>query len=282
MSGAGLFQLVALCVVLAVTAIPLGRYMAAVYGARADGSAPGDRFFAPIERVDLPAAARRPRPRAALERLRHRPARRSASCRSCRSTCCSGSRARCRSTRRTCRRSPRSARSTSPCQLHDEHELAVVQRRADDEPPHPDGRPVGAELRVGRRRDGRRRRHHPRHQPARSAHARQLLGRPHPHHAAHPAAAVVRRRHRCCRSAGSCRTSPATPTPRRSTPPSPPTVVAVDPRRAGGQPGRHQAARHQRRRVLQRQLGPPVREPDRHHQLHRELGDPASSRSRSS
>ena len=25
--------------------------MAAVYGARADGSAPGDRFFAPIERV---------------------------------------------------------------------------------------------------------------------------------------------------------------------------------------------------------------------------------------
>jgi K+-transporting ATPase ATPase A chain len=50
MSGAGLFQLLALCVVLAATAIPLGRYMAAVYGARADGSAPGDRFFAPIER----------------------------------------------------------------------------------------------------------------------------------------------------------------------------------------------------------------------------------------
>ena len=36
----------------AVIAVPLlGRYMAAVYGARKDGSAPGDRFFGPIERV---------------------------------------------------------------------------------------------------------------------------------------------------------------------------------------------------------------------------------------
>ena len=34
MSGAGLFQFVALLVVLAVTAPPLGRYMAAVYGSR--------------------------------------------------------------------------------------------------------------------------------------------------------------------------------------------------------------------------------------------------------
>jgi K+-transporting ATPase ATPase A chain len=45
-----LFQFVALCVVVAATAIPLGRYMAAVYGARPDGSAPGDGVFAPIER----------------------------------------------------------------------------------------------------------------------------------------------------------------------------------------------------------------------------------------
>jgi K+-transporting ATPase ATPase A chain len=51
MSGAGLFQLLALLIVLAFTAPPLGRYMAAVYGARADGSAPGDRVFAPVERV---------------------------------------------------------------------------------------------------------------------------------------------------------------------------------------------------------------------------------------
>ena len=33
-------------------------------------------------------------------------------------------------------------------------------------------------------------------------------------------------------------------------------------RRSGGQPGGHQGAGHQRRRVLQRQLGAPVREPD--------------------
>ena len=51
MTGAGLFQFIALLVVLGVTAPPLGRYMAAVYGSRADGSAPGDRFFVPIERV---------------------------------------------------------------------------------------------------------------------------------------------------------------------------------------------------------------------------------------
>jgi len=42
----------------------------------------------------------------------------------------------------------------------------------------------------------------------------------------------------------------------------------VDHRRAGGQPGGHQGAGHQRRRLLQRQLRPPVREP---HQLD-ELG----------
>ena len=35
MSGAGLFQLIALLVVLALTAPPLGRYMAAVYGVAA-------------------------------------------------------------------------------------------------------------------------------------------------------------------------------------------------------------------------------------------------------
>jgi K+-transporting ATPase ATPase A chain len=49
MTGAGLIQFGLLLVVLALTAPPLGRYMAAVYGAKADGSAPGDRVFAPFE-----------------------------------------------------------------------------------------------------------------------------------------------------------------------------------------------------------------------------------------
>ena len=56
MSGAGLFQFVALLVVLALTAPPLGRYMAAVYGSRADGTAPGDRVFAPDRTRHLPCA----------------------------------------------------------------------------------------------------------------------------------------------------------------------------------------------------------------------------------
>ena len=39
-----------LVVLLVATVPPLGRYMADVYGAREDGTAPGDRFFNPIER----------------------------------------------------------------------------------------------------------------------------------------------------------------------------------------------------------------------------------------
>ena len=46
-------------------------------------------------------------------------------------------------------------------QLRHQHELAELRRRDDDEPPHPDGGPGGAELRVGRRRPGRRRRPDP-------------------------------------------------------------------------------------------------------------------------
>ena len=45
--------------------------------------------------------------------------------------------------------------------------------------------------------------------------------------------------------------------------------------RSGRQPGGDQGARHQRRRLLQRQLRPPVREPDGVHQPVRDLPDPA-------
>lgn len=48
MSAAALLQILLLAVVLAVGAPTLGRYLAAVYG---DGPAPGDRWFAPIERA---------------------------------------------------------------------------------------------------------------------------------------------------------------------------------------------------------------------------------------
>ena len=53
MSGAGLLQLVVLVGALAVTAPPLGRYLAAIYGPVGVGARRprGDRFFAPIERA---------------------------------------------------------------------------------------------------------------------------------------------------------------------------------------------------------------------------------------
>jgi K+-transporting ATPase ATPase A chain len=50
MSWQDLTSVVVLVVLLAVTVVPLGRYIAAVYGSRHDGRAPGDRFFGPIER----------------------------------------------------------------------------------------------------------------------------------------------------------------------------------------------------------------------------------------
>jgi K+-transporting ATPase ATPase A chain len=51
MSWQAAVQVVVLVALLVVTVPPLGRYMAAVYGARADGSAPGDRVFGPVDRL---------------------------------------------------------------------------------------------------------------------------------------------------------------------------------------------------------------------------------------
>ena len=75
----------------------------------------------------------------------------------------------------------------------------------------------------------------------------------------------------CCRSRSS---SPSSSSARASsrTSTASPTVTTRrgrrpgDPRRAGRQPGGDQGARHERRRLRQRQLGPPVREPERVHQ----------------
>lgn len=51
MSAAGFAQLGVLVLLLAITVPQLGRYLAAVYGVREDGSAPGDRVFGPVERA---------------------------------------------------------------------------------------------------------------------------------------------------------------------------------------------------------------------------------------
>ncbi len=50
MSWRDVFEIAVLVMLLVVTVPPLGRYIAAVYGARGDGTAPGDRVFVPIER----------------------------------------------------------------------------------------------------------------------------------------------------------------------------------------------------------------------------------------
>ncbi len=55
MSAASWLQIIALIVVLGVTAYPLGIYMAKVYGD--DEKAPGDRFFRPIDTRSTGSAA---------------------------------------------------------------------------------------------------------------------------------------------------------------------------------------------------------------------------------
>ncbi len=78
--------------------------------------------------------------------------------------------------------------------LHDQHELAGVQRRVDHELLHADGRPGVPQFRVGGDRSRGRDRVHPRHRPAREGHAGQLLGRPGARHALGAAADRHRRR----------------------------------------------------------------------------------------
>ena len=83
--------------------------------------------------------------------------------------------------------------------VRDEHELAVLRRRDDDDLLQPDGGTGGAELRLGRGRHLRRGRAHPRDRRPQRAHARQLLAGPRSH-AALCAAADQRRRRRSCSS----------------------------------------------------------------------------------
>ena len=80
------------------------------------------------------------------------------------------------------------------CQLHDQHELAVVCRRDDGQLLRADGGVHGAELHVGRRGDGDRHRAGARLRAPRDEDARQLLGGRHARDGLHPAAALVHRR----------------------------------------------------------------------------------------
>ena len=107
---------------------------------------------------------------------------------------------------------------------------------------------------------------------------RQLLGRPDPQHALHPAAAVARAgagarlAGRGADLRGPRDGAAARPARRRR---RAAVTEQTHRARAGRVAGRDQAARHERRRLLQRQLRAPVREPDAALQLPRDARDPA-------
>ncbi len=213
MSGANWIQLFALVVAVVLVTRLLGPYLAKVFGG---GTAPGDRFFLPVERAHLPRRGVDPEREqrwttyalsllafsvvsvVVLYLLAAAPGRAAAEPDERRRPC----RPRSRSTPRSASSRTRTGRTT---------------RRVDDEPPHPDGRARGAQLRVGGgRRWPSRSRSSAGSSGAGSDDARQLLGRPRAHDDARPAAARVRVRARA-RQPGR---GPEPPRPRRTSRPS--------------------------------------------------------------
>ena len=150
-------------------------------------------------------------------------------------------------------------------ELRHQHQLAVLRARDDDELPRPDGGAHRAQLRLGRDRHRAGGRAGPRLRPALGQGHRQLLGRSHPLHALRPAADLDRRRPvlRLAGHAAEPRRLHRGDDARRR--------QAGDRPGAGRLAGSHQDAGHQRRRLLQRQLRPSVRESQR--------ASPTSSRS---
>ena len=112
----------------------------------------------------------------------------------------------------------------------------------------------------------------PRAHPQGGPRDRQLLGRPH----------AGRGSTCCCRSASCSRSSTSRRACRRRSPVGDGHDRrgrdAADPRRAGRVAGGDQGARHERRRLLQRQLRAPVREPDPVHRLPPGALDPRDPR----
>ena len=265
MTVANWVQLISLIVALVIGTRLLGPYLAAVFGG---GEAPGDRFFGPIERFVYRLSGVNPEARAAVERLRPEPAglQRHLGARPVPAATGPGVAA--------VEPDGRGERSASPLvehrdQLHHQHELAELRRRVDHEPSHADGWTHRAELRIGRGGTRRRRRPHPRTDAPAPQHRRQLLGRPHPSDAPRPHAARDRVRGRDVQSGRRAEL------PRLHHRDDCRRRESGDPWWPHRQSGVHQGARHQRRRALQRQLVPSVREPERVHQLAPDVHDPA-------
>ena len=265
MTGIGIGQILLYAVLLIALTPPLGAYMARVYR----GERRPARALVRLCRARLPAAGRRARrPRAGLEVATRRP--------------CSCS---APSLRRPLRApAPAGAALPQPGrpavglahdrvqhgdELRHQHELAVLRRRDDDVVPEPDGRARCAELRLRGGRHGGAGGGDSRLLPVG---ARARLGNfwsdlyrslayillP----LSLVLAIVLVARASCRRSQAPRRRPPSRARSSRSPAARPP-------------PGRDQAARHERRRLLQLELGRPVREPERAHELPRDALDPA-------
>ena len=146
-------------------------------------------------------------------------------------------------------------------QLRHQYQLAVLWRRDHHEPFQPDGGAHGAELRLG----GDRHRHgagaDPRLRAVRRADRRQFLGRSDPLDALRAAAAGDHRGPRLRRD------GPAADARRIGRGDHARRCAADHRARTDREPGSDQAARHQWRRLLQRQCRASVRKPDRALQL---------------
>ena len=162
--------------------------------------------------------------------------------------------------------------------VHDQHQLAGLQRRVDDELSHADGRARVPQLRVGGGRHRAGDRVHPRHRAEGEGHASATSG----------STWSAARCGCCCRSASSARCvlvsqgvvqnlrpydkARIDPQTVASTRGKPQTSTGADDRAGAGRvAGDHQAVRHQRRRLLQRQQRASVREPDAAHELPRDV-----------
>src|SRR5450755_2083627 len=153
--------------------------------------------------------------------------------------------------------------------VRQQHELAVLRRGDDALLLLTDGRDHRRELHVVCGRDGRRGRVDPRTGATGDLSPRQLLGRSDPLAAVCAAAAVGPRRF-VPRLAGGPPKPVELSDRRRADSP-----VANDRDGTGRIPGGDQADVRRRRRVLQHELGPPVREPHRPHELRRGAVDAA-------
>ena len=268
MSGQGISQILVYAAVLVALSYPLGLYMARVYG---------DRFLAAGAFGWLGGSSAASAESCVRMRRRSRTGR--ATARRCSSSAssspvCSTAIQRLQGhlflNPDHMKGGARAPRAEHDRELHHEHELAVLRRRVHDVVPHPDGRARGAELRVCGvgmavlaavvRCD----------RAALRGNARQLLGRPLPVDRLHPLAPVDRRLGDPD-LAGRAADVPRARDGRDASGRAP----AVDRARACCVADRDQAARHERRRLLQLELGRPVRESDRPLEHHRDAGDPA-------